>query len=483
MAGENKIELIIGARDEASQVLDNTQKKLQAIANNWTQLGRRMMLTGGIGAGAILGVVKSTMDYGVAIDRFQKQTGMSVEQIQQLRYAAEQEHASFETLSRGIPILTKYMQYAASGMETYKREFDRMGVSVTDAKGNLRSAYDVLLDMADWMASDGVGDSEKLATAMTLLGRRGAELVPFLKLGKKGLMDLGNEIKETRGLLTEAQTTALKRFEDEMTKLKETTAGVKDQIAIALLPTLEKMIATGQGIAKWLRDLDPETKKNIANMALFVTTGLLVGGVLIFMGGQLAQVGIFALQALNGLIALGTGGATALIPLITAMGQLLLITAGLVALEETLLSIKGIKMAKVKEKEAKAIQKEQDEIRHAYESGKITKEEARERMRDTERKLSKLREETASPTFAMTGLERTFYEVDKFNTSIKAIKEEINNAKNKIEIPKTPEIPKPYIQPYDIGTTKNFNINILVEKEDEIGDVVNTAIRPIAAGY
>ncbi len=437
---QNKIEVIIGARDETGTALSSVEQKLQSVADNWKRVGKQMMLVGGIGTTAMIGIIKSTTDFGNAIDKVRKQTGMTGEEIIKLRYAAEQEHASFEALTKSIPILTKYMQYAAEGMDTYKREFDRMGISVVDGEGNLRSAYEVLLDMAGWMADEGVNENEKLATAMALLGRRGAELVPFLKMGRAEIARLGEEGFKLRGM-TEKQISEFEAFGDETYKMQETLAGLKDQIAIALLPMISLWVQKIQALTEWFRGLSPELKEFISKAVLIGSVMLVAGGGLIFFGGQLAQIGVFVIQAIKWFQALGTSGAISIGMLTTAMLKFMAVLAGAVALMELLMELKGFIQSKQTQKEALARGEEVDEIRRALMAGEITNEEAKRRA--TGIRMGTAEEATYSKAWGMTGLERVGHEVGRFQQVFADIK---------------------------------------VTKEDEIGKKINTALKPILAG-
>jgi len=439
---QNKIEVIIGARDETGTALSSVEQKLQSVADNWKRVGKQMMLVGGVGTTAMVGIIKSTTDFGNAIDKMRKQTGMTGEEIIKLRYAAEQEHASFEELTKSIPILTKYMQYAAEGMDTYKREFDRMGISVVDGEGNLRSAYEVLLDMADWMADEGVNENEKLATAMALLGRRGAGLVPFLKLGREEIARLGEEGFKLRGM-TEKQISEFEAFGDEIYKMQETLAGLKDQIAIALLPMISLWVQKIQALTEWFRGLSPELKEFISKAVLIGSVMLTAGGALIFFGGQLAQIGVFVIQAIKWFQALGVAGTINIGMLTVSMIKFMAILAGIVALMETIMAIKGIWQAHKTKKEAEAEGMEIDEIRKAMDTGEISREEAMSRFQALQGRGVAMRERVGQSTWGMTGLERVGHEIGRFQQVFADIK---------------------------------------VTKEDEIGEKINNSLKPILAG-
>ncbi len=196
-----------------------------------------------VGVGMAIGkVLKDTIRYGVETDKFAKQSGMLVEEVQKLRYAFDQEHASFETLTKAYPILTKYMAEARDGMATYKDEFDKMDISVVDAQGNLKTTNEVFFEMSDWMSKEGIPDTEKLAVATNLLGRRGAELIPVLKKGREWFEKMGDEAQKLGLVLDKEMIRTLKETDDAMTKMQGSMQGFRMILATQTIPALNVAI-------------------------------------------------------------------------------------------------------------------------------------------------------------------------------------------------------------------------------------------------
>ncbi len=286
------VSLLVSLRDEATRQLDHIARNTEASARRMRASGMAIAGVGIAGAAALGLMVKGGLAYGNMIDKISKQTGMTAEEVQKLKYAAQQEHLEFETLTKVIPIMTKYMQYAREGMATYKREFDRMGVSVVDAKGNLRSTYDVLIDMAGYMENKGVSSQEKMATAAALLGRRGAEMIPFLKLGKTEIQRLSQEAEDLGAVMSGQSVRAAKKFGDELTKITAPLKVMTAELGLSLLPVLDKWVAKGQRVIKWMHDLSPEMKSLIVRSAALTSVALILGGGLMFLAGVVKSLTI-----------------------------------------------------------------------------------------------------------------------------------------------------------------------------------------------
>ncbi|MCK5057084.1 MAG: phage tail tape measure protein, partial [Candidatus Aminicenantes bacterium] len=259
------LSIILKMRDEASKKLKGVQAHFRRFSADIKKMGAAFARVGVVlaaaAAAAVLAlkkIISTGIAYGLQLDKISKQTAMTAEEFAKLSYAASQEHASIESLTKVIPILSKYMEYARQGMETYSREFDKMGVSVANAQGELRSTYDVLLDMSEYYKT-AENKTQALAIATTLLGRRGAELIPLLKLGKDGINALGNELEQLGGVITSETAAAMKELDDKIMQAKTGLQGISIQLTAFFLPALKELAGTVtkdiKGLVVWAEKL------------------------------------------------------------------------------------------------------------------------------------------------------------------------------------------------------------------------------------
>lgn len=231
----------------SSRVSDNMKKQWLSASN---VMKVALVAVAALAVRAFKNMAVETMRAASEIDKFTRQTGMAAEEVQKLKYAGEQMHLEFETLSKTIPVLSKYMSYAQQGMVTYKREFDKMNISVSNADGSLKSTYDVLLEMSDFMSKSGANNTEKMAIATALLGRRGAELLPFLKMGREEIEKLGKEFEKTGAMLSGDEVLGMKVIGDNITAIKNSLAGFGRRIIAEMSPMLN-------ALTNWLKDNAP----------------------------------------------------------------------------------------------------------------------------------------------------------------------------------------------------------------------------------
>jgi hypothetical protein len=217
-----------------------------------------------------------TTDFSVGADRaakFAKATGISVEMYQALGHAVQLSGGEISDLDKGLQQLGKRALEVSQGNKTLRKQFDQLGVSVTDSAGKLKNQDELLFDVADRFKAMEDG-SKKTGLAMQLLGRSGAKLIPFFNEGSAGIRKMTAEAKRLGIVLTKDQAAIAEQFNDELLRSKAVLIGVRNQIAVKLLPVLTRNLKAfkewateGDNLA---RALDTVKKAAIAATVAFV---------------------------------------------------------------------------------------------------------------------------------------------------------------------------------------------------------------------
>lgn len=193
-------------------------------------------------ATAIGGAVKSAADYGDQLDAMSQRTGVAVEDLAKLQYAAKLSDTSAEALGSGLTKLAPLISSAAAGAPESGKLFEKFGISVRNADGSVRGASDVLGDLADVFASMPDG-TQKTALAVEFFGKKmGAELIPLLNSGRDGLKAMGDEAERLGLVLNKEQTKAAADFNDNLDKLAQGSKATAVAIGNFLIPSLNKML-------------------------------------------------------------------------------------------------------------------------------------------------------------------------------------------------------------------------------------------------
>lgn len=175
-------------------------------------------------------------------------TGLSTEQLQKYAYAADFVDTSLDTITGSLTKLTSSMNKARDGEGDAAAVFAELGIAVTDANGQLRSANDVFGEALD--ALGGITNAtERDAKAMTLFGKSAKELNPLIAAGSDKLAKLGKEAEKTGNVLSGSALKALGAQQDAMDRLDKKAEALKNNFASKMAPSMTRAYDT---IAKTL---------------------------------------------------------------------------------------------------------------------------------------------------------------------------------------------------------------------------------------
>jgi hypothetical protein len=247
--------------DRAGRKAEGLGQTLDLVAAKALKIGRNLALAAAAGASAMAVLVRASINQADATSKAAQRAGVTTEALSRLAWAGELSDVSLSTLSGGLARLTNVMAQVAAGTDkTSAAILDQLGISVTDAEGSLRSADAVLIDLAEAFSRMDDG-ADKAAIAIKLFGRSGAQLIPLLNNGRKGLADMAAESDRLGKTISTEFGRRAEVFNDTMTRIWAAGAGLVNQLAEALLPQL-------QAFADMLAD--PQFVENAKAMAVGV---------------------------------------------------------------------------------------------------------------------------------------------------------------------------------------------------------------------
>lgn len=304
-----------------------------AIAAKKTlMLGTAMASIVMVGGGFLFKIAKKTAEYGDSVWKTSQKIGISVKSWQELRHAGEMSGIENDALSTGLVRLNKNIVEAANGNKTMTEWFQRAGISIKDAEGKVKSADQVLMEMAEIFGKMPDG-AKKTAVAVALAGRSGADLIPMLNSGSKGLAAMRKKAEDLGLVLEDGVPQASEVFLDNIQEMIKAIQDITFYLGSLLIPVFDDIVVSIKNwvegneelikgkLKGWVESLKkslPELKKHFLNAAekikIFfekVSAGLeLVGGFEgIFKAFGLYIAGSFIASlavAANAFIALGT---------------------------------------------------------------------------------------------------------------------------------------------------------------------------------
>lgn len=252
---DNKTSIIISAVDQTGAALKSAEAGLAGLG---AQAGRVSGILSGFaalaGATAFGGIIKGAIDAADELDDLAQKSGATVESLSAMKGVAKIAGADMEQVAGGLAKLSKNMVEAANGSGDAAKVLTALGVSVTDNAGKMKSTDQVMVEFAKSLQNVGSG-TEKVAAAQMVLGKSGAQLLPFLNdLAAAG---------ELQVKVTAEQAAAAANLNDNLTRLSSVHKAWANTVAMEVVPVadvfVKALLETAQGANG--------TKKAVEDMA------------------------------------------------------------------------------------------------------------------------------------------------------------------------------------------------------------------------
>lgn len=271
---------------EAAAKINKLKDTILAANQALKTMATQMQIAGGIITGALTAVVYQAADLGDKIDDLTKRTGVSAEELTRWGYVAEQNGSSLDQMALALKNLYTRMDEAGRGTQQYKEVFDRLGISVRNMDGSLKSGSQIIPEIADKIAALG-SEVEQSALLAELFGQRvGPDLLPMLQMGSGGIKELADEADRIGRTMSGEMAKSLGDFNDSITALKASVGGLAAQFSQALVPAL-------QPIVQWITNLIAKfTEWRERNQALFNILAKIaaLSGPLLILGGTFLKI-------------------------------------------------------------------------------------------------------------------------------------------------------------------------------------------------
>ena len=234
--------------EEANENIEATSKKagnfaesLKKGAATAAKFGTAVV-TGTAAAGAaLMGVVSSSASTADEIDKMSAKIGISKQAYQEWSYVLGQNGMDVNSLQNGMKTLVKQMDGAAQGTEASVDLFERLGVSVVDSTGKMKSQEEMFKEVTLTLAKMENG-TEKAALANELFGRSGSEMMPMLNNGAEGIIELTDRAHELGLIMGDDAVNAGVVLGDTLDDVKKSVGMVGTKLGVTLFPIIQKVL-------------------------------------------------------------------------------------------------------------------------------------------------------------------------------------------------------------------------------------------------
>jgi hypothetical protein len=171
------------------------QKQAQSLSGSLKSMAGALGISLGVST-AISGIqrfVSSTIELADSMGKTAEQTGLTIEEISALRFAAEQADVDFGTLQSSLTKFNRTIAEAGSGNKAAKDAFLQLGISMETVKAT--KSEDLFMLVAQRVSELG-SETDRTKALVDVFGRSGAELAPLFSQGAEGIAKAKEAAKE-----------------------------------------------------------------------------------------------------------------------------------------------------------------------------------------------------------------------------------------------------------------------------------------------
>jgi len=336
-AGQAYVELV--ARDaQLVRSLDSLKTKLKAFGEGLRGIGEKMALAGAGIVAPLLASAKSFSDTGDALDKMSARTGLSVEALSEIGYAADASGTSLDDVESSIRKMQKTVADSANGSKQATQALSDLGLTAAQLQAlKPEDQFSAIAQRLTQISDPG----QRAAAAMRVFGKSGTALLPLVG----DLQQLRAEARALGFVMSTEDAKAAADLNDAFGRVKSATQTVTNAIGAALVPLLidvsDRIVAVLGDVRRWINE----------NKGL-VVSALKIGAVIAAAGAAIFGLGVafsVAGSIVGGIVSGITGTISAIsgaISVVSAIGPVLATAAsGIAAVFGAIITPAGIVIA------------------------------------------------------------------------------------------------------------------------------------------
>ncbi|MCT1577531.1 phage tail tape measure protein [Oceanobacillus kimchii] len=190
-----------------------------------------------------------------------------------------------------------------------KKEMDKLGISITDGEGEMRSFDDIMGDLRTSLG--GLSKDQQAAAAATIFGKEAMSgALAIVNASEDDYKKLSKAIQESDGVAGDMADTMQDNLAGSLKELRSMVEDLFIETYQNLKPALEDTVEVLKDVTRWFANLSPEAQQNIIKFGLLAAAA----GPVLSIFGQLTVGTGFLMQGMGALsksigVASGTGTA------------------------------------------------------------------------------------------------------------------------------------------------------------------------------
>jgi len=196
----------------------------------------------GAAAAAIGGLAKKTAEHADRSMKTARQVGVEVETYQELEFALGQYGLTQKETEKTMTKFIRRIGEAKSGNKQYKEAVDKLGVSLKNQQGEMRSQSE-LFNSSIKRLGEMENAQERAAVAADLFGQKaGPKLASAIEGGADGIKELRSRAQELGIVVGEETAKQAESFNDSLDTLKKSGLGLVRTLGSDLIPVFNEML-------------------------------------------------------------------------------------------------------------------------------------------------------------------------------------------------------------------------------------------------
>jgi hypothetical protein len=239
-------QVILTATDRTQAGINSAMRGLKGIGDQVSLLKRAFAGIGTVAVGQFLTrTATQAIQYGDEISKAAVKSGLAVEAISSLAYAAKQTDVDLGSLSTSIRKMQIALSEAATGGKSQKQALDALGLSIEKIKMlKPDEQFELLADRISMLSNP----ADRARAAVALFGKAGADLLPLFEQGAAGIRAAREEAEKLGIVLSDKQIKILSDADDAVKKFTQSWDALAAKLTAAVLPAITSVLRELTGV-------------------------------------------------------------------------------------------------------------------------------------------------------------------------------------------------------------------------------------------
>jgi hypothetical protein len=279
----------IYANDNAlKRALDAAANKVKAFARAIAAVGVGVSAAGSAITAPLIFAAKTFSEMGSKMLESSQRTGVGVEALSELAFAAKQSGVEMESLEGAFKGMSKFVSQAADGSAEATSVLRDLGLTLEDING--LSPDKMLMKFADGLATVG-HPAQQAAAAMKVFGKAGFGIQVLLQEGSSGIEKMRKEARSLGLTMSTESATAADAFGDALDALWAQIKMVTFTVGEAVAGPFMLISGTLKEVAKGTIDFAKANAPLISTLTVLGTAMMATGAALVGLATAVGLVG------------------------------------------------------------------------------------------------------------------------------------------------------------------------------------------------